>query len=468
MTVLYLTGCSENEEPQSVAFLTSETSVTSEGGTFTIAIEANCPWIISWNSQQVFVEQTYGEQDASVRVNIKQNTDYDNLTHRITVTSEDGTSVDHLNITQKAAFGLSSVAPEALGCEGGVFDVQISTNDEIDNVETPEWITFTSSRALTNYTYTFTAEPNKTGTPRTSYVRIVGKNKTTQFPVAQDSYAPTGVDLSSIPEVVPIIWEVSSVIAEPLFYPIRTIPEYADYSKLSVKSNLDEVFKASIVGSNLKIEFEPGYGSSINKHRLDFYSGDTKIASTEFFAVQETLYDYKEINTYKGSIFSIPTNFLQTKHYDFILPENGSIEYLGNFKFKAKQEGDYKITMVSLLSGRKKDIEVKIYKYTAKASASYSTDIIPWMWNVILSGSIQSENISNCISYFIDKSSAIQVPLNKKESSSITSSINNNYHDFIAAYSVNELKNILSNFVFVFEATIDGEKIVEEILVEIE
>lgn len=468
MTILCLTGCSENEEPQSVAFLTCEKTITSEGGSFTVAVEANCPWTIRTEKGNSVSNMAAGVGSFTITVSVKENVIYDDVAHTIAIYSEDGTSSDRLNITQKAALGLSAVAPEMLDCEGGNFEVEVNTNDEIDKVDVPEWITFINSRALTGYTYTFTAEPNKTGSPRTGGVRIVGKNKTTQFDVKQDSYAPTGVDVSNIPKVVPIIWEGFSTVAEPLFYPIQIIPEYADYSKLSVKSSFEEVFKASIADSTVKIEFEPGYGSSINKHRLDFFSGDVKIASAEFSAIQETLYDYKKINTCKGSTFSIPTNFLQTKYYDFILPENGGITYLGNFKFKANIEGDYKITMVSLLSGRTKDIDVKVSKYVAKASASYSVDITPWIWNIKLSGSIASEKINNCVSYFIDKGSNVQAPINKKESSTTTNTINNTFQDFIVAYSVNELKSILSNFVFVFEATIDGEKIAEEIPVEIE
>lgn len=467
LAVLCLAGCS-SEDPQSVAFSMKEMTVDSKSNFIKVDIQSNCAWTIRPEKGNPVSSMDAGVGPATITVSVKENVTYDDMAHAIAIYSEDGTSADRLNITQKAAFGLEAVAPDMLDCEGGTFDVKVNTNDEIEKVDVPEWITFTGSRALTGYTYTFTAEPNKTGSPRTGSVRIVGKNKATQFDVKQDSYAPTGVDVSGIPKVVPIIWEGFSTVAEPLFYPIQIIPEYADYSKLSVKSSVEEVFKASIVDSTVKIEFEPGYGSSINKHRLDFFSGDVKIASAEFSAIQETLYDYKKITTCKGSTFSIPTNFLQTKYYDFILPENGGITYLGNFKFKANIEGDYKITMVSLLSGRTKDIDVKVSKYVAKASASYSVDVTPWIWNIKLSGSIASEKISNCVSYFIDKGSNVQVPINKKESSTTTNTINNTFQDFIVAYSVNELKSILSNFVFVFEATIDGEKIAEEIPLEIE
>lgn len=227
MTILCLTGCSEDEEPQSVAFLTSEKSITSEGGSFTVAVEANCPWTISEQSELVSVQQVSGDGSATVRINVGQNTSYDDLSHAVTIVSKNGTSKDALTVKQERTFAVKTEQQDnAISCEGGTFTIPVNTNDNISKVETPEWITFTESRGLEQKSYTFTAGPNKTGSVRTGTIVLSGERSSATIDVSQDSYTPISANL-----ILPDTMELAEF---PATSPVDFSPEYADFSKISV------------------------------------------------------------------------------------------------------------------------------------------------------------------------------------------------------------------------------------------
>lgn len=229
LTVLCIAGCSGEDDPQSVSILTEDAAVTAEGGSLTLSIEANCPWTVSEQSDLVTVTQATGSGNASVKVQIARNAAYDGVTHTIAVTSEDGTSTDRFTVTQEQSYAVQAGSHDMLDCGGGTFSVPVSTNDNISKVEVPDWITFIESRALTGYTYTFTAESNRTGAVRQAAVRIVGARSDGEFTVKQDSYAPASAEAE-----IPAIVEMAQL---PVTASVGISPEYADWSKLTAEAD---------------------------------------------------------------------------------------------------------------------------------------------------------------------------------------------------------------------------------------
>lgn len=280
--ILCLVGCSK-EEAQSVAFSVKELKVDKDGCTTRIEITANCPWSITDTDQFVFINTESGQGNVSVSVTVWRNEEYDDRQCTISIHSEDGSSSDHLSIYQSANIGLELSTPETVKAEGGEFGMNVSTNDEIESVETPEWITYTSSRALTGYTYSFTAEPNKTGSPRKGPIRLRGKNLTRYVNVEQDSYTPEQVRIENLPEYTfESSWKRK----------ISVVPEYADFSKLSV--SCDECCEGYIENGNVLVIKSKGYG----KHSFQFTSGGNTIPGATFEYLPETPFSKANVKTY--------------------------------------------------------------------------------------------------------------------------------------------------------------------------
>ena len=225
LAVLCLTGC-KGEDPQSVKFLSNELDAVDYGCNISLSITANCPWRITENSDLVELDQMQGTGDATINGRLLPNTGYDAFAHQITVTSQDGTSSDLCTINQGPAIKVEISEIDMISEEGGTFSMPVQTNDVIKKVQTSEWITFVSSRGLTGYTYTFTAESNKTGKQREGYVWIEGETGFyDSVSVMQDSYAPTSVTVEDFPAYVTTNGFWRFISAE---------PEYADLSKLEI------------------------------------------------------------------------------------------------------------------------------------------------------------------------------------------------------------------------------------------
>ena len=224
--ILCLAGCRED---QLVAFTESELTSSSAGQTFSLDIQANCPWKISVSEGLLQVTPDNGEGNKTITVSTIRNLYYDNQKHVLCIQSEDGTSSDILTIIQEAKKGLEvEDVKDMISEEGGTFTLPVKTNDEITKVDTPEWISFTSSRGLSGYTYNFTAEANKTGSIRTGSITINGKNISRTVEVKQDSYAPTGILISE---------ESLASKKSKISTGFKLEPEYADASKLNISSS---------------------------------------------------------------------------------------------------------------------------------------------------------------------------------------------------------------------------------------
>ena len=247
LAVLCLAGCS-GDDPQSVAFNQETLEVSPEKGTYPMEISANCAWTITAELLSIHIEPTYGNGNSTVHISLPENESYNELTKRITITSEDGTSSDILTVIQKENIGMDIQKIGMISEEGGTFDIPVETNDNITSVNTPDWVAFTSSRALTGYTYTFTAEPNKTGSVRTGTVSFNGKERAYRMEVKQDSYAPKKIEI--------LDYFPASTSSERTFDLIIT-PDYADRSKIKVVCNKE--CTASVDENTLNVTFN-NYG----------------------------------------------------------------------------------------------------------------------------------------------------------------------------------------------------------------
>lgn len=227
LAVLCLTGCS-SEDPQSVAFTVHEAEVDCKGTRLTIGIQANCPWTITDEAKKTITDQKIGTGSITTQVTVFSSSSYDDQTYRVTVTSEDGSSSDVLTIRQKAKPAILADNIGLISEEGGTFTIPVKTNDNIVSVDTPEWMTYTSSRGLTGYTYVFMAEQNKTGSVRIGTIKLNGKENVTKLEVTQDSYAPASVHFEYDPSYV-----------TKREFNVRTFadPEYADLSKLRIETS---------------------------------------------------------------------------------------------------------------------------------------------------------------------------------------------------------------------------------------
>lgn len=470
--MLCLVGC-RNEEPQSVAFTVKDISVGKDAQRLNITIEANCPWTITDERNKTFTEIKSGEGTTTTPFVVFSNSDYENKEYKVIVTSEDGTSSDTLAVHQAEAKGIEVKNIEMINAEGGNVDIPVNTNDKVINIITPEWISFTNSRTLSPYIYTFNADPNKTGSPRKGSIEFQGENTLKRISVKQDSYAPTGVNLSSIPDVMIVDITDADIIDSIRQFPICLIPDYADFNKLSMdyQPRTHCIITADYPFINIEF-YNKGYQSSRigDIIELKFYNDGNLIGRKEVRPLFEYFTETDNIASLVGRTIRLSVGELPKEYYQLNLPNDGSITHSGDFLLKLNQPGTHTVTLKSLLTGKEKTITIKASEYIASASAYCKQDIIPWIWTITLSGEVQGIGMSQCASAFIDKSSSAQLPFSKKETGidSPVNYITNNYSFEIIAYSKEELENKLSSIRFIFEAMINGGKVSGETKIKVE
>lgn len=221
--ILCLAGCKKEDY---VKISLDRLEIGNQGGVVNVAVSANCPWRVTLYRNTQLLDTWYGADDYSFPVTINQNSSYSDFSYTFKATGEGGTDFGAETLTQEARIGLFTDGIDLISEEGGTFEIPVRTNDDITSVDTPDWMTFTSSRSLAGYTYTFTAEPNKTGTVRNGTVSFKGKSDTWKVEVTQDSYAPESINLE---QDLSCVWEQDFKVR------IAAEPEYADLSKLEVK-----------------------------------------------------------------------------------------------------------------------------------------------------------------------------------------------------------------------------------------
>lgn len=351
LSVIFLTGCSK-DEPQKVTFSMHEHTVPHYGEVCSVNVSANCPWTISENSREVVIQELTGTGHSFVRINIASNLGYDDLEHNIIITSEDGTSTDKLVIHQqtKKAILIDSKELETVAAEGEEFTVPVSTNDEISKLETPDWITLKSSRALDKYTYTFAAESNKTSSLRKGTVRFTCKEVTDSIEIEQDSYAPTGVQLDRIG-----VLNTSLIHAK-----IKLVPEYADWSKLETVPS--DGCKTIVSNGWISVNVAD-YG----EYNIKFYC-DNKLLHNEafWFLPKDPVSTEKNQSLVLGQEMNIK---LSCEHPDMVMTSSDPsvIKVTDDWTVKAVGLGEAIVSVEIPNTNVKGEIHFKTLEYSTKA-----------------------------------------------------------------------------------------------------
>lgn len=225
-SILCLVGCSK-DVPQKVEFVLNEIEIPHIGKQISVDVIANCEWNISSNSQDITILEPHGEGDSHSIINIKGNFSYDKKEHILVVTSQDGSSTDFIYLKQNSLYALNIQEPSLVNEEGGEFDIQLETNDTINDVKVPQWVSIMSGRGLKGCTYSFFAEPNETRQEREGEIIFKGSNTgVKKINIKQDSYSPKFVNGIN-----------SQLIGGKGVCPLSIEPEFADWSKLSIPKN---------------------------------------------------------------------------------------------------------------------------------------------------------------------------------------------------------------------------------------
>lgn len=396
LSVLCLFGCSSSEsEPQSVAFSIKEYNVDQYGEEFQLEVTANCKWTITATGDGLSIITKTGEGNSYAKAFVSRNNGYDMRLSFITVTSEDGSSSSIVQINQEAKIGLQAGNVDTLSAEGGSFTIPIKTNDEIISIETPDWITYTSARALTESIYSFTANSNDTRSVREGTITIQGKELSQAIEVIQDSHAPQSVELTQN-----YLWTTNRDIR----IPFSVIPEYADLSKLDTKSN-----------SNVKtISLEDGYATvtfyDYGTFEVYFYNEGKQIgkASGEYIPLDplETP-DGKEL--YVGQKY-----YLDYWHYtpDYILASSNTnaVEVLDNRNVLAKDLGESQLTVTHPNTESRSEITVKVEPFLLEARIGNVTEQQDGTFNVTFAARIEGPQGMSCSGFVVtDKEGYIKI-----------------------------------------------------------
>ena len=187
------------------------------------------------------------------------NSEYDQRSCIITVSSIDNSSIAILKIYQKEKKGfildgLSDISKE-ISPEGGNFTITANTNIDDIEIQKPDWISITTlnNRSLEKRQFNFTVMENTEGHERTGTIKI-GKNEMySNIHIKQESYLPTSF---SVPDLKNVLFSIGKMI-----YDIYIEPSYADISKLSVKSSDESVCIPFFENGKLVLDFKK-YGST--------------------------------------------------------------------------------------------------------------------------------------------------------------------------------------------------------------
>lgn len=337
--VLCLAGCKE-EEPQSVAFMAETLNVGNKQEILELGIHANCQWSITTNPRFIEITENTGHGDAVIFLTVYPNYQYEDLTHEIIISSEDGTSDDILTIKQDSKKGLIAGHVDMISEEGGVFELSVNTNEGNISIETPDWVTLTSSRALAEQTYTFSAKPNKTGAVRKGVIKLKGAETEDKVGIEQDSYSPDSVWAS-----LPSFAAGGSNIVCKLHY----TPEYADLSK--AETNVKLCLGSKIINDELHMSIRmPGNIHTIYEEDLFFYVNGKQVGHQIVtivkpgISVSSSRYIY-----FPGENFHVSS---LTEPYGKIEISNPEvISRLEDGRFKALKNGSCTITGTNLADG---------------------------------------------------------------------------------------------------------------------
>lgn len=194
-------SCSDNEDPAPIPVefkvSTERIPMLRDAGTETFYIESSSlPSVATdgadWLSVGSIALNGQSNRVYAVNLNVKENTGYDTRRSMLTVSADGKTAqveVIQSNNTGIMVADQSATAPSA----GGNLDVLVRATGDF-NVSAPEWLARLETRALTEYTVSFTASPNNSGETRSGEIRFTlvdDPEKSVTMTVSQQSQALT-------------------------------------------------------------------------------------------------------------------------------------------------------------------------------------------------------------------------------------------------------------------------------------
>ncbi len=440
--VLCLFGCSSEEDPQSVAFCIDEYDIDWFGGDIRLDITANCKWTVTATGEGLSILIKEGEGNSYTKAQVSMNTGYDMRFSFITVTSEDGSSSSIVRVNQERTYALTVDQQEtSLSATGGEFSIPVSTNEPEVSFSLPDWITHTGSRGLDKYTYTFKAEPNKTGEPRNGSVVINGLESHSSHIVKQDSFDPDSVKL---------LQDISWTTNRDLSIPVSITPEYADISKITIEEN-NNINKASIKDGKLNVELS-NYGpfeillkaghKEIGRYKGEFLSKNPlSIGSNREIYIGQKLYiDY---NYYSA---------------DYILTssDNNVLEVLDNTKVLAKNLGESTLIAEHPYVDSKSEVTIKVEPFLLNARIGWIGEQWDGTFNVWFTAMITGPNNMTNMQFSVSDKTGRSIISNEGSIDNrgvITTKIinvnRNGYYNIL---------DVLTEYVFKVSVSINGNK----------
>lgn len=208
--------------------------VAPEGGDTKVTFTAAAAWTASVISTKadswVDVNPKGGDPGpAEIRITTTPNDTY--VERNATIQIKCGTQTENIVLTQKQLDNITVTTDKVeLGVEGGSFTVEFKTNIDFSYEIEGDWIKYVSTKAYSDKTLTFTAEPNESVQKREGSVTVKGGEFSETIKVYQAGEEPTLVISQNEYEFEAaggsITVEVSSNVAVEI-----TIPENAGWIK---------------------------------------------------------------------------------------------------------------------------------------------------------------------------------------------------------------------------------------------
>lgn len=447
LSVLCLFGCSSEDEPQSVVFETSEYTFSQNGGDTSINIFANCPWNITGVGEGLTLSTTFGEGSMPIFIGMVQNESYDELHYTLTVTSEDGTSTDILTIRQKNKVALEIGKISMISEKGGVFELPVRTNDEI-TVGTPDWITFTESRALTGYTYTFTAEPNKTGTVRNGTITLSGRSVSGSVDVTQDSFAP---DTAWVDVPICVVRKTSEV------YPVHVIPEYADFSKVKV-SEEDAYLWAKMTDEGLHLEFSSIETKLLEEVEFQLETSGGVVSRYTVGVVKPEIYmESDRYMYYPGENFYISS--LREPYGKWEISDPNIICRLKDGRFNAVKNGECTVTVTSQANGNTASKTFTVFDVALESKIYSVSNPHDDIWIIVYYGKARGRGITQYKMYLTINGEVGQQDIKQGNGNKDTYSVDYTGTITLTGHDQHSIEDIRKKVTFHFEGIVDGKTV---------
>ena len=354
LTVCCFSACQE-EELQQVSFNKEMLSIGMEAQTLTVEITANCPWYITTDSERAYATSTYGEGSSYVEIVLFKNSTYETQQHIFTLTSENGSSTASLVVVQEARIKMEITTNGDIPARGGNYTIQMKTNDIVQCTDQPDWVTYVSSRALTEKTWILECEANKTGSPRLATVIFTGKKDEYVVNIKQDSYTPESVTLNLPDELIDGLTTYR--------FPMDIAPVYGDWGKLDV--SLNGGGKVWLDGESINFEF-PHYGA----YTLTIYSKGNLIYKHELNVrpVEPVLYLENNQDICLGEFIT-----MSDENCTLYFSNNNLVQLQNDGSYRFIREGKLTVTATNRYSGHKKTATVNIRRIILQVESSRIT-----------------------------------------------------------------------------------------------